>query len=308
MGFHRLDLYPLLFSFQAVIYEAFWYLIFVVMVKPVKRNTYRIKKDGGVVGDPKDPKKPDSWAETLNSFVSNVYNWKENLSKNLTPYGYGEPIRRLYEGVVLNKKDPGRVRIEGQSGPPATSAAAERIDLLNMTLGEDQKYGSILESQYRPTEATDSDAVYYRSLSTEKSLRRALMEEGENNLLHNFISDPQSKRFSARQGGVLGDYKVSKGEDEKGSYISYYDKWDLNPLTSDTTGWKRELSDKVQSIAGVKSNELYGRIYYDPETGRPIEEAEEGEQTPSSSPDMAKIMQQAIEKKSNGGSVRLLKK
>lgn len=67
--------------------------------------------------------------------------------------------------------------------------------------------------------------------------------------------------------GVMGRYVVSKGVDEKGSYISYYDKWDLHP--GGVFG-KKEASE----YAGVgKPFEIYGRIYYDPKTGEPITES-----------------------------------
>lgn len=64
--------------------------------------------------------------------------------------------------------------------------------------------------------------------------------------------------------GVMGRYLVSKGVDERGNYLSYYDKWDLHPGLG--------FGDKEASeVAGVgKPFEIYGRIYYDPKTGEPI--------------------------------------
>ena len=55
-------------------------------------------------------------------------------------------------------------------------------------------------------------------------------------------------------GETLGNFTIDLGEDEKGKYISYYDKWDLDPFKQD--------SKKVQSALGVTSPEIYGRLYY----------------------------------------------
>ena len=54
-------------------------------------------------------------------------------------------------------------------------------------------------------------------------------------------------------GGLQGTYTVSKGEDEEGPYVSYYDKWDLAPKIA------------KYSRAG-QPFDIYGRMYYDPDT------------------------------------------
>ena len=64
---------------------------------------------------------------------------------------------------------------------------------------------------------------------------------------------------------VLGNYTIDKGEDSRGKYISYYDKWDLDPFPGNT-----KLSSTIQKGIGIKAPEMYGRIYYDPKTGAPI--------------------------------------
>lgn len=81
------------------------------------------------------------------------------------------------------------------------------------------------------------------------------------------IIDSISKFTPDNYYGVMGRYVVSKGVDEKGSYISYYDKWDLHP--GGVFGEK-----EASEYAGVgKPFEIYGRIYYDPKTGEPITES-----------------------------------
>jgi hypothetical protein len=57
---------------------------------------------------------------------------------------------------------------------------------------------------------------------------------------------------------LLTHYTVSLGEDEKGTYLSYYDKWDLAVPTEESgRGFGRAF-------------EIYDRIYYNPETGEII--------------------------------------
>jgi len=57
-----------------------------------------------------------------------------------------------------------------------------------------------------------------------------------------------------------------KGKDEKGEYIDYYDKWDLNPFER-KSGTMGKILDKgataAQNLAGIKNPEVYGRVYYD---------------------------------------------
>ncbi len=55
--------------------------------------------------------------------------------------------------------------------------------------------------------------------------------------------------------GVMGDFKLSKGQDEKGNYISYYDFWDLGGSGA----------EDENGLLG-KPFEIYDRVYYDPIT------------------------------------------
>jgi len=80
----------------------------------------------------------------------------------------------------------------------------------------------------------------------------------KNGLIH--LYDDRNKK------AVMGNFIGSKGQDKRGHYISYYDKWDLTPKIFD----KRIPMEK---IAG-KPFEIYDRIYYDPRTGEMIDDVE----------------------------------
>ena len=53
---------------------------------------------------------------------------------------------------------------------------------------------------------------------------------------------------------TMGRYKISTGKDKRGKYISYYDKWDLNPLDLSIAG--KELPTNFG-----KPFEIYDRVY-----------------------------------------------
>ena len=62
-------------------------------------------------------------------------------------------------------------------------------------------------------------------------------------------------------GDVMGNYTLSAGEDERGPYISYYDKWDLGPQVGPA-----HIRKAAQISKAGNPFDVYGRMYYDPET------------------------------------------
>ena len=184
---------------------------------------------------------------------------RKNIAENLQPYGYNNPIKRLFN-AARGKKDERRLDSEKfgyhpdymwWAGDENFQYDTERMDLLNMTMNQPQKFNSIPKAQYKPTMSENPDAEYYRSVVTENAIKKQL-REGKLDDGYTFL------------GGVLGEYKISKGEDEKGKYYSYYDKWDLNPLDHLYANKKiNKLVDKVTKAVGVTPPEIYGRVYLD---------------------------------------------
>lgn len=86
----------------------------------------------------------------------------------------------------------------------------------------------IEESPYKPSNAKDPNAKYYRPKSNGEEYHGAI--------------------FNA----VAGNYKVDKGEDENGRYASFYDVWDLAPFSA------RSGSNEIRDTSPV---ELYDRVY-----------------------------------------------
>jgi len=55
--------------------------------------------------------------------------------------------------------------------------------------------------------------------------------------------------------GIMGTFKISKGEDQRGHYLSYYDRWDVSG----------NFVEGESGLFGLPF-EIYDRIYYDPST------------------------------------------
>ena len=83
-----------------------------------------------------------------------------------------------------------------------------------------------------------------------------------------FVTKPEEDEYGRTSlaggfyGGVLGQFTLNQGEDEKGKYISYYDKWDLDPFEYDDSkgDWKKKLTDFGQKhILNVDPTSIYIR-------------------------------------------------
>ena len=191
---------------------------------------------------------------------------RKNLAENLYPRSYANPAKRLWEAGIKGKKQSMYdSRYNESSGLNSTDESSklrsedpdmkERIDLLQMVMGQPQKNNLIQKSKYKPTKGKDGDMQYYTSPETDKFMRKIIEQYG-------WGKAGEYKTLFG--GGVLGEFKVSSGEDERGEYISYYDKWDLNPLDHIYSNKKlNNLVDKTSKAVGITSPEIYNRIYKD---------------------------------------------
>ena len=276
----------------------------------------RVKKyrEGGPVGEPAGerimldevdvvaPKfQPKGWFKGI----------RERIAKNINPFSYEAAIPRVVSAVLGNNKE--QEHFFGWSEP----ALRERQALLDIAMGQpvrDEAVGALEVSEYRPSNSTDSSAVYFRSPLTEAEIksqydhRRNLRTQQEYvkskewlrlqnayiDMLRNdvpydeykddFVFVNRPKKDNKARGkyvlplnepflgsgdeenfmysGVLGNYTIGTGEDEKGTYISYYDNWDLDPFEhTNREGWTG-AAEELQSKIGITSPEIYGRLYY----------------------------------------------
>lgn len=167
-------------------------------------------------------------------------------------------------------------------------AAPDEEDAWRIYLGLDQEGGTFKEAEFRPTVGSGED-VRYREFADPKRVWNEILshphmdfhevektdlrrEKDNPNAIQNLLKQLEEKISTATQGDpvtgrdyrasidprhrysdVLGTYTVDKGEDERGPYISYYDKYDL-----------KHIPARVARVG--QPFDVYGRMYYDPET------------------------------------------
>ncbi|MCB9654539.1 MAG: hypothetical protein H6729_10475 [Deltaproteobacteria bacterium] len=143
---------------------------------------------------------------------------------------------------------------------PTPDIQARRLDAFRLYLGLPQVAGTFKISEFSPSRARDRSAEYFAFSDA------ALELEIKDYALWFFRQDGGSvepgrtRIIRGASQGILGAYRVSVGVDEIGRYVSYYDRWDLNPFS----GLFSEL--EASEIAGAgRPLEVYGRVYLSPD-------------------------------------------
>jgi len=186
---------------------------------------------------------------------------RKRLADNLYPVSYsGDPDEK--SGILGSPIDKVVLALQGKKSKwdnrtgdsdVDSRSIQERTDFLQLLMGQDQKYNSVKKSKYKPTKGDEVSGDYYSSDFTENSIRHRLKSKGYDS----FTSGAGNMIINS--GGPLGNYTIDKGEDEDGKYISYYDKWDLNPFKEKSI--LNSLANHTQSAIGIKPPEVYGRVY-----------------------------------------------
>lgn len=220
-----------------------------------------------VVNGPVDPKtdlaETGLTAERREAYVPLV---SSLLAENLDPTGSYTDHRYSRE-LVTDAAE----RMVGQQPPLETDTAA--TDSWRLYLGLPQERGTFGVSDFRPTREGEGEPVphYYKIndfwqnhraqndpefFPTESSLVRYLVDEVRR----------QGGRALDEQGPLdpMGAFTWTHGSDANGPYLSYYDRYDLEPRM-----FKNHGPVKVENFIG-KPFEIYDRIYYDPQTYEPV--------------------------------------
>lgn len=212
-----------------------------------------------------------------------IYNGDQNkftrlfgrdLYENFTPIGYGAGGLRGI-AALLGIKAPNRDKT-----PPI------REDAWALYLGLPQESNSFVPSEYTPSEFKNKDSVYFDSPLIRNSLieKRANVDtkvnkkdnittgvnlslsdqKGESSVIEDFLKSGKDRMVvKGSKDNVLGDFTLSKGEDKKGKYISYYDKWDLKgagPLGKPFEVYGRIYEDEVDNFKFPKGGPLNNNI------------------------------------------------
>ena len=257
-----------------------------------------------------------SLANKAISYIANTDLGKEklqNFARNVDPYDYStftEPssLERIYKAGIKNIKEPYREELDNKFKEGfASTQDSVRMDLLNRYAGLPEKYGTLKKSNYTPTKGNKNEA-YSSSPQIERMIKEELPAIKTKKELEKWVSNAATYEESKKEKDhyvpikgkgsnyvatipALGQGTYGIGEDKEGFYLSYYDKWDLNPFSGKNAEpeiiknsggvedksklnkigrWMlgEENSSTATRSIGNPAN-IYGRIYFDKKTGKP---------------------------------------
>jgi len=238
---------------------------------------------------------------------SYVKDKSEKAYNNITPQGYGDIKTNLdrYRRFKGNLgRDPEALWYDGPKDDKTHYTIPNREDAFRLYLGMPQINNSFSVSDYRPGDSEDKSMVYLKPTYFQNpEIRQELLDnyfDKETNKGKRKIGNERGLSRGEWKGdgtpfpdadNALGDFTFDMGEDEKGSYISIYDIWDLNPFNSTgegsslnrtgkallnlfnkKSGKKATSESEVSELFGAgKPFEIYERIYFDPKTKKIID-------------------------------------
>lgn len=143
-------------------------------------------------------------------------------------------------------------------------------DAWRLYLGLPQQFDTFTISHYKPAQGSE-DRYYFSLQNPNEQVITPYPNEQIPAQARDLASESLPRRilFLLQRGDDLtsmyvdnipmGVYTISRGSDERGQYVSYYDRWDLD-----------ESLEGEQGVIG-QPFEIYDRIYYDPETFEPLD-------------------------------------
>lgn len=183
---------------------------------------------------------------------------RQKLYDNISPFSYNNPIDRIASAVFLNKPSKNQEYLDD-----GVKQITDDLWGTYLQIPKNKRHYTpvLTESKYRPTKSKDSNSKYY-AIPYDKYMQDIMINSALSGDTENLDS-------------YLGNYTVNVGYDTNGQYVSYYDKWDLNPFAgitnvgnkfTDTIGLNK-IEDASFGIG--KPLELYDRIYLDDFYGVP---------------------------------------
>lgn len=215
------------------------------------------------------------------------------------------PLQRLREAEMNIRHGSPRPGIGARPGSPEEAQITDRAseDAWAMYLGLPQRFRSFEASPFKPSRASNPHQIYLRLPTLWTIIENSPLHDdtpddpgvpqnpgspttgnGPNSMSQvgvarvlQFLGQRNSRvvlgdRFNNngsrqdRPGTALAHFTLSKGQDEHGHYLSYYDVWDL-----DAPG--------AGKIVG-RPFEVYDRVYYDPRTLRPLPDPQQRRRRP----------------------------
>ena len=128
-------------------------------------------------------------------------------------------------------------------------------DAWNYLLNREQKFNTLRPSKNKPSINTGEDIETMSFVDDRDIFEEAKML----GIFDKNIGDTLKVSDSSAGGFTLDNYTLSKGRDSRGNYISYYDRYDINPKLFG-------MGIPVSHMVGKGEYDLYGRMYYNPVT------------------------------------------
>lgn len=129
-------------------------------------------------------------------------------------------------------------------------------DALRLQQGLEQKHSSFYPARYKPSKGNQSDTYYSFSPEIEQEILDDLTRFNNSDFINSEEKFRQVKGSHVAQAS-LKNFQYSKGEDEQGPYVAYYD---IN-----------NYGNILDIIPNSKAFEIYGRIYYPRPVKKPMQ-------------------------------------
>lgn len=237
-------------------------------------NITQMRKGGNV-------KTYNTWLGNLKNFVVNEYlahkfegiprqEVKKRLYRNLKPSGYEDALNRLEETVVNNKSEYPDSRQQDTGHPFRDDIFAEYLGIPQKNRRSLSTAPKVVASQYHPTKGYQS-WIPYKTLKGNDNMWKRVYDAvyrgkdkiGFNNVTKVPVYETTGKSLGINKNkvsGMLSEYfgphTVSRGYDDRGEYMAFYDKWDIAPV-----GGSNASSDESAGI-GTPIH-FYDRMYLD---------------------------------------------
>lgn len=198
---------------------------------------------------------------------------RKKIYDNIDPYGYNEFGDRITSILI-----GGNSEYKTSVGKVRDDIFAEYLQIPQKDRHNYPETWKVKDSKYRPTINDDSGVKKYKTFNIPDKNKISIIHDALNDLDHN-----QSK--TAETVAPLGVHTVSRGMDpQKGEYVSFYDKWDIEPWSGASASGKFPWLRKITKWLGAEDASLglgkplhfYDRIYLN-DVFNVTPEIEEGE-------------------------------
>ena len=191
-----------------------------------------------------------------NTLIKSAFNLvaplvRRNLYDNLTPVGYSSIPTIVKAAIGIPSSFNARAGI-----PERDDLWAEYLGIPKEKRHKLKRKVTISPSMYKPTKGKPNPRTFRIDNLSDKDKKQLIdytkeIYIGDNKLINYNINDT----FDG-----LGRFTVGKGHDSKGTYISYYDNWNLSPFGNKEVGGG---GAEDESFGIGNPFDVYDRIYLD---------------------------------------------